>query len=79
MASVNSHLACQFESIRIHIRDNDIACSRVPHDGRRHDPDWPGAGDQDILSQHRKGKRRVNSVSERIENRSNLAVGTVGA
>ena len=36
-------------------------------------PIGPGAGDENILAEHGKRKRRVNRISEGIENRGDLA------
>ena len=36
--------------------------------------DGPRAGDQHVLAQHRKGKRRVHRVAERIENRGDVEI-----
>src|SRR5258708_22348332 len=41
-------------------------------DHRSHDADRAGTGDENILSQYRKRECRVNRISERIEDRSDL-------
>ncbi|SPF34488.1 hypothetical protein SBA4_150005 [Candidatus Sulfopaludibacter sp. SbA4] len=62
------HLARQFQAVRVHVGDHREARPGVPHHRRGHDADRPGAGDQHVLAQHRKGKRGVHGVAERVEN-----------
>ena len=46
----------------------------MPGDGCRHDPDRPGAGDQNIFSENIERESRVNGIAERIEDRGGVAV-----
>jgi hypothetical protein len=46
----------------------------VPHDRRRHDPDRPGPGDDDVLADDRPLQRRVRGVAERVEQRPEVGV-----
>ena len=39
----------------VQVGDDGEARARVARDRRRHDADWPGAGNQHVLAQHRKG------------------------
>src|ERR1035437_8648635 len=39
-----------------------------------HQPDRTGSGDQHVLTEHRKGQCRVNSISKWIEDGSNILI-----
>ncbi len=69
-----AHLARQIEAVWIHIGDDDKTRARVPRDRDGHDADGTCAGDEDVLTQHRKRQRGVHRVPERIENGSDLAI-----
>ena len=61
------------EAVRIHIGDDHVARAGKSRDHRGHDADRAGARDENILAQHGKRKRRVNRISEGIENRGDFA------
>src|SRR5687767_14980496 len=41
---------------------------------RRHDADWSGTSDQDVLTKHRKCQRSVHRIAERVEDRRDSRV-----
>ena len=43
-------------------------------DSGGHEPDRPGAADEDVLAEGREGERRVDGVAERVEDRGHLGV-----
>ena len=59
---------------RVDVGDDDVAGAGVADDGRGHQPDRPGAGDEDVLAQHRERQRRVHGVAERVEDRGDVEV-----
>ena len=56
------------------VGDHDVPGARVPHDRRGHDADRPGAGDEDVLAEHRERQRGVDGVAERVEDRGHVGV-----
>ncbi len=46
----------------------------MAHHGRRHEPDGPGAADQDVLAQGGERERGVDRVPERVEDRGHVLV-----
>jgi hypothetical protein len=69
-----AHLPRELESVRIDVRDHHVAGSRVPYDGRRHQPDRAGARDQHVLAEDRELQRGVHRVAEWVEDRRNVSV-----
>ena len=47
-----AHLPGQFQAVGIDVGDHHVPRPGVPDDGRGHDADRPGAGDQHVLAQH---------------------------
>ena len=72
-ASVAPILLGQFQAVGIDVGDDDVARAGVPDDGRGHDADRPGAGDQHVFAQHGERERRVDGVAERVEDRLHVA------
>ena len=73
----DAHLARQFQTVGVHVGDHHVARAGVPRHGRGHDADGSRAGDQHVLAQHRKRKRRVHGVAEGIENGGDIEVDAV--
>ena len=63
----------QAQPIIVQIGNHDKASAGVSGDGRGHDADGAGAGDQHVLPQHGEGQRRVHRVAERVEDRLHVA------
>ena len=58
----------------VRLADDDVAGTGVAGDRGRHQPDRPGAADEDVLAEDREGERRVDGVAERVEDRGDLLV-----
>ena len=69
-----AHPHRQLAADRVGLRDHDIPGARVADDGRRHEPDRAGAGDQHVLAEDRERERGVDRVPERVEDRRDLLV-----
>ena len=54
--------------------DHNESRARVTRHCRGHDPDGPGAGDENVFAQDLKGERGVHRIAKRIEDGSRIAV-----
>src|SRR6202012_3536466 len=54
--------------------DDDMTGTCMFGDGHGHDADRPGASDQHIFAQHRKGKCRMSGITERVKNGGDVQV-----
>ncbi len=66
------HFFGQFEPIGIDVGDDHVPRAGEPGDRRGHDADRARARDDHVLAEHGKRKRRVNGVSQRIEDRRHV-------
>ena len=64
-----AHLHRQLAAERVGLADDDVAGAGVADDGGRHQPDRPGADDEDVLAEDRERERGVDRVAERVEDR----------
>ena len=71
-ARVDTHLAGQFQAVRIDVGDDDVARAGVPGHGGGHDADGPGAGDEHVLAEHREGQGGVDGIAEGVEDRGDV-------
>jgi hypothetical protein len=74
----NACLFSELEAVRIHIGDDHMPRAGKSCDECGHNTDRAGTGDENIFAKSGKRKRRMNGVSEGIENRRNLARNRMG-
>ena len=68
------HPRRELAAVRVRVGDDHVARARVPHDRDGHAADRAGAGDEDVLAEHREGECRVDGVAERVEDRRHVLV-----
>ena len=74
----DAHLPRQLEPVGVHVGDDDVARPGVAHDGRGHEADRAGAGDEHVFAEHVEGERGVDGVAEGIEDGGHVRVDPVG-
>src|SRR6188474_3894921 len=73
-----AHLSGELETVVVDVGHDDVPRAHEAGDGRCHDADRPGAGDQHVLAHEVEGESRVRRVAEWIENRGDLIADRVG-
>ncbi len=63
----DAHFLCQFQTIGVDIRYDDMSCPRMSYNGCGHNTDGARAGNEDILPQDRKTQSSMYGVAKRIK------------
>jgi len=73
----SAHFLSQLQTPRIDVGNDHEACAGVANNRSGHQTDRSGPGYQHIFAQHGEGQSRMDSVAERIEDGSDIAINAV--